>query len=124
MSMTEFCLDYPWKSLDYKTTPEQQTYINLFDLLVSEKPLSYKVSRIYTSKEESKNFAVIKFSFSLQMTPGTFSAEGIPFHYGLDDFDLSFDDQLGENLKQALLSEIEEKIGNIKKELVLKYQKL
>lgn len=115
-------IPYPWQDPDMKLTPEQCTYIDFFNRIVTEEIKSYSVDRIFT--KQGPGFPIIMASFSLHIASGIFKTDSIPINYGSDDFDLRFNTDFGKWLQQCLLEEISEKICNINgKELQLIYEK-
>ena len=94
--------EFWWRTIK----PEEQTQSTQFlEILVSKEIKSYQVHRICVSKGN------VKISFSLELESGTFQAEDVLYHNGLEDFDIVFDPNLRENLKEALINEIEERIS-------------
>ena len=94
-------MEHWWRKLE----PEQQTQSTEYlELLVSKEIKSYQVHRIHVSDGD------VKIAFSLELESGTFQAEDVLYHNGLDNFEIVLNDGLRENLKEALINEIEERI--------------
>lgn len=82
-------------------------YGKVYQFLLTENPSKYFIKKLYITPKQD-----IMLSFSLQFNLGIIHVNDVLFNNGVDDFDISFNEDLKGNLKEALLNDIEDKLSN------------